>query len=111
MVFKKSEMNTEYQKRRTEIGLLLVVILVSCPIYGAIPAASEVGEDDDYGAINLAIVLHMHQPYYKNIESGFYELPWVRVHGATSILTAPAYSGCTRNKCYLQYRAIPNRTA
>ncbi|MEC7757277.1 MAG: hypothetical protein VX621_05665, partial [Candidatus Thermoplasmatota archaeon] len=82
MVFKKSEMNTEYQKRRTEIGLLLVVILVSCPIYGAIPAASEVGEDDDYGAINLAIVLHMHQPYYKNIESGFYELPWVRVHGS-----------------------------
>ena len=31
--------------------------------------------------INLAFVLHMHQPYYKNLYTGEYLLPWVLLHG------------------------------
>ena len=31
--------------------------------------------------INLAIIYHMHQPYYKNLLTGESELPWVRLHG------------------------------
>ena len=49
--------------------------------------------DQDPGAINLAIILHMHQPYYKNIESGFYELPWVRVHGSHEYIDSPGILG------------------
>ena len=49
--------------------------------------------DEGPGAINLAIILHMHQPYYKNIESGFYELPWVRVHGSHEYIDSPGILG------------------
>src|SRR3989338_7041717 len=31
--------------------------------------------------IYLAIVWHMHQPYYKDLVTGEYVLPWVRLHG------------------------------
>jgi len=30
--------------------------------------------------INLAILWHMHQPYYKDLVTGEYVLPWVRLH-------------------------------
>ena len=29
----------------------------------------------------LAFLWHMHQPYYKDPESGVYSMPWVRLHG------------------------------
>ncbi|PWT87510.1 MAG: hypothetical protein C5B54_12245 [Acidobacteria bacterium] len=32
-------------------------------------------------ALRLAILWHMHQPFYKNIADGSYLLPWVRLHG------------------------------
>jgi len=32
-------------------------------------------------AIKLALLWHMHQPYYKNIADHSYLLPWVRLHG------------------------------
>jgi len=31
--------------------------------------------------IKLCILWHMHQPFYKNLVSGRYEMPWVRLHG------------------------------
>ncbi|MEM2900534.1 MAG: hypothetical protein QXT63_07050 [Thermoplasmata archaeon] len=41
----------------------------------------------DPDAINLAIVWHMHQPFYKNfLEENTYTLPWVRNHGAQSYI-------------------------
>jgi alpha-amylase/alpha-mannosidase (GH57 family) len=32
------------------------------------------------GKIRLAIVWHMHQPYYKDLATGLYRLPWTRLH-------------------------------
>ncbi|MDP6639808.1 MAG: hypothetical protein QF817_01930, partial [Candidatus Poseidoniaceae archaeon] len=40
-------------------------------------------------ALNLAIVFHQHQPYYKNKLSGMYEMPWVRVHAMTEYVDSP----------------------
>jgi alpha-amylase/alpha-mannosidase (GH57 family) len=34
----------------------------------------------DTPAIRLLILWHMHQPYYKDLVSGEYRLPWVRLH-------------------------------
>src|SRR6267378_3113692 len=31
-------------------------------------------------AIHLLFLWHMHQPYYKDLVSGEYRLPWVRLH-------------------------------
>lgn len=31
--------------------------------------------------MKLCILWHMHQPFYKNLVSGRYEMPWVRLHG------------------------------
>ncbi len=39
--------------------------------------------------LNLAILWHMHQPLYKNILTGKYEMPWVRDHAATEYLDHP----------------------
>ena len=55
------------------------------------PAAA--GKVDD--ALNLAIVFHQHQPYYKNKLTGMYEMPWVRVHAMTCLLyTSDAADDC-----------------
>ncbi len=41
----------------------------------------------DADALNLAIIWHMHQPFYKNfLEENTYSLPWVRNHGAQSYI-------------------------
>ena len=40
-------------------------------------------------AINLAIVFHQHQPYYKNKVTNFYELPWVRTHALSEYVDSP----------------------
>ena len=31
-------------------------------------------------AIHLLFLWHMHQPYYKDLVTGQYRLPWVRLH-------------------------------
>ena len=87
-------------RERKFVGLALVTIMLAVPLGGVIPtAAQDVGGDDDSeadqspGPINLAIILHMHQPYYKNIETGFYELPWVRVHGSHEYIDSPGILG------------------
>jgi alpha-amylase/alpha-mannosidase (GH57 family) len=36
--------------------------------------------------IYLSFILHMHQPYYKNLLTGEAELPWVRLHGTKDYL-------------------------
>ncbi|MFL2953674.1 MAG: glucodextranase DOMON-like domain-containing protein [Candidatus Thalassarchaeaceae archaeon] len=82
----------DYRERRF-VGLALVAIMVSVPLGGVIPASADSSETEDHGPINLAIILHMHQPYYKNIESGFYELPWVRVHGSHEYIDSPGILG------------------
>lgn len=40
-------------------------------------------------ALNLAIIWHMHQPYYKNVLTGMYEMPWVRVHASQEYIDSP----------------------
>jgi alpha-amylase/alpha-mannosidase (GH57 family) len=30
--------------------------------------------------IRLAVLWHMHQPFYKNPQSGNFDLPWLRLH-------------------------------
>jgi len=32
-------------------------------------------------ALSVAILWHMHQPYYKDAKTGQYQMPWVRLHG------------------------------
>ncbi len=44
-------------------------------------------------ALNLAIVFHQHQPYYKNKLTGIYEMPWVRVHAMTEYVDSPGILG------------------
>ena len=34
----------------------------------------------------LAIIYHMHQPYYKNLLTGQTDFPWVRLHGVKDYL-------------------------
>ena len=52
-----------------------------------IQAANVIEKEDD--ALNVAIVFHQHQPYYKNKLTGMYELPWVRVHAMTEYVDSP----------------------
>ncbi len=50
-------------------------------------ANSGVNKAED--ALNVAIVFHQHQPYYKNKLTGMFELPWVRVHAMTEYVDSP----------------------
>ena len=36
--------------------------------------------------MRLAFIWHMHQPYYKDLKSGEYLMPWVRLHGVKDYL-------------------------
>jgi len=36
--------------------------------------------------LNLAIIFHMHQPYYKDLLTQETDLPWVRLHGVKDYL-------------------------
>jgi alpha-amylase/alpha-mannosidase (GH57 family) len=40
--------------------------------------------------LNIAIVWHMHQPYYKNLITKKYYMPWVRLHGIKDYYDMPA---------------------
>ncbi|TFG74709.1 MAG: hypothetical protein E4H23_11655 [Chrysiogenales bacterium] len=31
--------------------------------------------------LSISFLRHLHQPFYKNPDSEFYKLPWVRLHG------------------------------
>jgi alpha-amylase/alpha-mannosidase (GH57 family) len=40
--------------------------------------------------LNIAIIWHMHQPYYKNLDNNKYYMPWVRLHGIKDYYDMPA---------------------
>ncbi len=40
--------------------------------------------------LNIAIVWHMHQPYYKSLVKNKYRMPWVRLHGIKDYYDMPA---------------------
>ena len=45
------------------------------------------GAANYYGPIlNLGFLWHQHQPYYKDLNSGKYLLPWVRLHAVKDYL-------------------------
>ena len=51
--------------------------------------------------IYLSFVWHMHQPYYKNLYTGEYLLPWVLLHGTKDYFDMPyilkEFSGIKQN--------------
>ena len=67
-------------------------------------AGDEVVKMDD--ALNLAIIFHQHQPYYKNQLTGMYEMPWVRVHGMTEYVDSPGILAATDTK--VTYNLVPS---
>jgi alpha-amylase/alpha-mannosidase (GH57 family) len=66
------------------------------------PGAVEKVDD----ALNLAIIFHQHQPYYKNQLTGMYEMPWVRVHGMTEYVDSPGILAATDTK--VTYNLVPS---
>ena len=54
-----------------------------------LPKVVSGGVEKRADALNLAIVFHQHQPYYKNKLTGTYEMPWVRVHAMTEYVDSP----------------------
>ena len=34
------------------------------------------------GTLRVVLLWHMHQPYYKNLVTNEYRLPWVRLHAS-----------------------------
>ena len=57
-------------------------------------------------ALNLAIVFHQHQPYYKNKLTGMYEMPWVRVHAMAEYVDSPGILAGTNTK--VTYNLVPS---
>ena len=57
-------------------------------------------------ALNLAIIFHQHQPYYKNKLTDMYEMPWVRVHAMTEYVDSPGILGETDTK--VTYNLVPS---
>lgn len=67
-------------------------------------ASGEMEKLDD--ALNLAIVFHQHQPYYKNKLTGMYEMPWVRVHAMAEYVDSPGILAGTNTK--VTYNLVPS---
>ena len=40
--------------------------------------------------LNIAILFHYHQPFYKDPSSGFFHMPWVRLHAIKDYLDMAA---------------------
>ncbi|MCS5535239.1 MAG: hypothetical protein NZ802_05250, partial [Candidatus Poseidoniales archaeon] len=57
-------------------------------------------------ALNLAIVFHQHQPYYKNKLTGMVEMHWVRVHAMTEYVDSPGILSGTDTK--VTYNLVPS---
>lgn len=71
------------RRRRAVPGGLawtLLAILLMEAVWGAAPVAGEGGSPSGDRPLYVALIWHMHQPYYKDPESGVYLLPWVRMH-------------------------------
>ena len=59
-----------------------------------LPIIESGGVEKVDNALNLAIVFHQHQPYYKNKLTGMYEMP-VRVHAMTEYVDSPGILAAT----------------
>ncbi|BAL80864.1 glucodextranase DOMON-like domain-containing protein [Caldisericum exile] len=63
---------------------VLVLILILTPFFaGCAPKAKP---------LNVIVMFHNHQPFYKDPESNTYILPWVRLHGAKDYYRMPYLS-------------------
>ncbi|MGB1588243.1 MAG: hypothetical protein ACPHJD_05455, partial [Poseidonia sp.] len=71
-----------------------------------IPVVETGGVDKVDDALNLAIIFHQHQPYYKNKLTGMYEMPWVRVHAMTEYVDSPGILADTETK--VTYNLVPS---
>ena len=71
-----------------------------------LPIVESVGVEKVDDALNLAIVFHQHQPYYKNKLTGMYEMPWVRVHAMTEYVDSPGILAGTDTK--VTYNLVPS---
>lgn len=71
-----------------------------------LPIVQGGGIDKVSDALNLAIVFHQHQPYYKNKLTGMYEMPWVRVHAMTEYVDSPGILATTDTK--VTYNLVPS---
>ena len=68
--------------------LLLASLFLAAPGVGSSRPAGP-PEPAQGNPLNLAILWHMHQPLYKNVLSGLYEMPWVRDHASEEYLDHP----------------------
>jgi len=57
--------------------------------------------------LNLAIIYHMHQPYYKNLLTKESDLPWVRLHGVKDYLDMVQMLG-SFPKMKLTFNVVPS---
>ena len=71
-----------------------------------LPIVESGGVDKVDDALNLAIIFHQHQPYYKNKLTGMYEMPWVRVHAMTEYVDSPGILADTDTK--VTYNLVPS---
>ncbi len=74
---------------------LIFVLLLATSLLVAIPGSSSSAAQTPPAPaqagnpLNLAILWHMHQPLYKNVLTGLYEMPWVRDHAPEEYLDHP----------------------
>ncbi|MBT4924272.1 MAG: hypothetical protein HON16_00800, partial [Euryarchaeota archaeon] len=71
-----------------------------------LPVVDTGGVEKVSDALNLAIVFHQHQPYYKNKLTNTYEMPWVRVHSMTEYVDSPGILADTGTK--VTYNLVPS---
>ena len=58
----------KYQNKKSLLtGLFMALIITMMPIGGMVSADEGATANDGHGPINLAIILHMHQPYYLSL--------------------------------------------
>ena len=72
----------------------------------SLPVIENGGVEKMDDALNLAIIFHQHQPYYKNKLTNTYEMPWVRVHAMTEYVDSPGILSQTDAK--VTYNLVPS---
>ena len=72
----------------------------------SLPVFETSGAEKVEDALNLAIIFHQHQPYYKNKLTNTYEMPWVRVHAMTEYVDSPGILAQTGTK--VTYNLVPS---
>ena len=91
----REALNPAYRARivRRAATFAFVLILASSLLAG-LPGAAHArrtapAQPTQTLPLNLAILWHMHQPLYKNVLTGVYEMPWARDHADTEYLDHP----------------------